>query len=341
VTWDSTRRLPTQVVAPGLTTTYAYDTTSGGGSGGGGSGTNKRFWRVHITNANGAGFGGTYYANIAEIQMFETAGGPDLARTAPTIINSTVNSSYGPTLAVDGDFTTTTSLVNGSAGPPYTNMYWGADFGAGASKSIQAVSITAWASDPSATPSDFTVDSSPDGITWTTAWSVTGQSGWGAGETRLFVNPSYTYTHSFWGAHAYWRALMGAHASGNWSAAEQQYRATPGGADQASGATITASSALTGYAATMAHDGNASTFWVSSGGAAGQYIQYHFSSAVTLAEVLWTARNDGYYAEAPTAGTMQYSDDGTTWHEAFGLRNTAGWTTNGQSFTFTDPAYKP
>jgi hypothetical protein len=336
-TWDATRRIPTTVAAPGLTTTYVYDNPSGGSGGGGPGSGARRFWRLQISNSNGAGFGGNYYANMAEVQMFETAGGPDLARNASTILSSQVNSSYPASQSVDGDWTTTSSLITTSA-PPYPNMYWEIDFGAGANKSINAVSITAWTT-ATGTPSDFVVEWSSDGLNWTQAWAVSGQANWGAGETRLFVNPSYAYSGSFWGSHTYWRALMGQHVGGNWSAAELQFRAAPGGSDELAGAIVSASTQISGtYAPSKAHDGNASTFWVSNTGAQGQWIQYQFSSAVPLAEVYWTARNDGYSEEAPTSGTMEYSDDGSTWHFGFKLRNTSGFT-NGSSNTNTDPAY--
>lgn len=38
-------------------------------------------------------------------------------------------------------------------------------------------------------PASFDVQSSDDGVTWTTEWSVTGQTGWGAAETRTFPRP--------------------------------------------------------------------------------------------------------------------------------------------------------
>lgn len=52
-TWDSTRRLPTQVAAPGLTTSYAYDSPTGGSpySGGGGGGVGGQLGRT-VTGAS-------------------------------------------------------------------------------------------------------------------------------------------------------------------------------------------------------------------------------------------------------------------------------------------------
>ena len=126
-TWDATRHVPTQIVAPGLTTTFSYDTGSGSGSGGGGFGTGKRFWRIRFT---GSGGGSPYSVRLSEIQLFGAAGGPELARSATNVIG-TANSSYPNRNANNGSIGDLV-LFNASSAPPYVNVYWGIDFGPGA-----------------------------------------------------------------------------------------------------------------------------------------------------------------------------------------------------------------
>jgi YD repeat-containing protein len=335
-TWDGTRRVPTRIVAPGLTTAITYDAPGGGGGGGGGGVSSAhRYWRVQITD-NGGAAGGQDYSNFAEVQMYTGAGTAGLLSSSSTISSSAASSSYPATNAVDGDPTTTVSLVS-TPPPPFANMYWQVDFGAGGDQAVNAVSIMAWTT-PAGAPVSFHVDWSADGVTWRTGWTISNQRNWGGDENRLFVNPSYSYTGSFWGAHKYWRAWPGGHAYGNWSAAELQFRSTPGGSDTLGSATLSASSQFnTTYGVPKAHDSNPSTAWVSSSGAVGGWYEAQYGTAVALGEIVWTARNDGYSGESPTGATMQFSDDGTHWANAWGWHYSA-WP-NGGSATFTDPTY--
>lgn len=84
-----------------------------------------------------------------------------------------------------------------------------------------------------------------------------------------------------------------------------------------SGGTASASSALSGWAASQAFDGNTNTGWapstVYSGGT--EWLQYQFSSIVTASYISLTMRHDAswWLTQAPTAFVIQGSPDGSTW----------------------------
>jgi hypothetical protein len=143
------------------------------------------------------------------------------------------------------------------------------------------------------------------------------------------------------GPHAYWRVLVTAVNGGGTFGAEVseiQFRATVGGASLTSGGTAIAGSTGSGSAAN-AFDG-ASTYWDSaSGSIAGgtSWIGYHFATPVQVAEVFVEENGPGVTSLGPTAGTVQYSDDGSTWHDAWALTFVNWFTLNPQ--TFADPDF--
>lgn len=343
IEWDGHTRLPAVITTPTLKAEVDYVSASGsGGPPPPPTTTTHRYWRLRIINAGGVS-STSYYANMAEVQMFEGAGMVDLASSA-TAASSRANSpTYGANKANDGNLSTLVSLLNGVDGPPFDNMYWSADFGAATPRLIKAVSVTAPLSNSVSAPIEFAVEWSDDNVTWSEQWHVSSQLNWHEGETRLFTQPGYSYTGSFWGAHLYWRLLGTEHwssSSGTVSSAELQYRATPGGVNQALGGTPTAQNYIaSAYAPVKAHDGLITTEWVANS-APETWIQYQFTSAVPLAEFRWTARSDGYPQESPTAGVVLYSDNGTSWHPAFSFKKSAAWT-SGESFNFTDANYVP
>lgn len=342
IQWDSHLRLPSVVTTPTLKTEVNYVAASGGGEPPPPTTTTHRYWRLKIIDA--AGVSSTnYYANMAEVQMFEGAGLGDRAISAIAASSTTNSPTYVAAKANDGDIATVVSLLNGVDPPPFDNMYWSADFGAGTPRLIKAVAITAPLANPASAPIEFGVEWSDDAVTWSEQWHVSGQLNWHEGDTRLFTDPSYSYTGSFWNAHAYWRLVSTERASGSsgsFAAVELQYRATPGGANQAIGGTPTSQNSYSSsYVAAKAHDGLTTTEWVSQS-APDTWIQYQFTSAVSISEIRWTARSDGYPDQSPVAGLVLYSDNGTTWRPAFTLRKTTVWT-SGESFNFTDPTYVP
>lgn len=192
-------------------------------------------------------------------------------------------------------------------------------------------------------PGSFDIVYSDDAATWTTAWSVTGQTGWTQAEIRTFNAPTYTpaaYTGSKYGAHKYWRTLFLANSGGAvYGFGELEMRATPGGATQCAGGTASASSTFSGLSPANLFDGTASTVW---GNASGvglcHWVEYAFPSPVSVGQVAMRARNDAGYPQAPTDVIVEFSDDDTKWHYAWHFTTPANWTQN-ELRTFTDPNY--
>lgn len=140
--------------------------------------------------------------------------------------------------------------------------------------------------------------------------------------------------------HRYWRLAFYA----NWSTAtgtqirEIEFRATIGGADQASGGTASGSTGTTA-AASLAFDNSVanstSTHWAASHSAYAQsWIAYDFGAPVTVKQ--WAIAPNSVNFE-PRVHGIQYSDDGTTWIEAQNDYQ-ATWTPGSfTAFSFTDP----
>lgn len=135
------------------------------------------------------------------------------------------------------------------------------------------------------------------------------------------------------GTHSYWRIRITANVSSNYSSiSEIQFRATPGGADQASGGTASASgSYASGYEASKAFDDSNSTQWASNA-ALPSWISYQFPSPVAVQEVAIISTGAAYgdpgRSEAPKTFTIQYSDDGTAWTTAASPSDQTGWGLN-------------
>lgn len=120
-----------------------------------------------------------------------------------------------------------------------------------------------------------------------------------------------------------WRLYMTAKptAGSYMSACEVEMRNTPGGPNLASGGTATASTFQTtgggvpsgGWTPAMAFDGvkTSASAWTASSATAPQWLEYAFTSPVTIEEVtLYTKHNDP--GGTPSSFDVQYYD-GTTW----------------------------
>lgn len=136
-------------------------------------------------------------------------------------------------------------------------------------------------------------------------------------------------------AHRYWRIEWVA-SSDRPAIAEVEMRTTPGGADQCSGGTASASSYSyfgSGDPA-YAFDNDLNTRWLSNFGASPEWLQYDFGSGndKEIVEIKLTSEA-GAWAGSPTAGRVLYSDDGSSFTEAWTF-STPGWRGNGTSQTF-------
>jgi hypothetical protein len=130
-----------------------------------------------------------------------------------------------------------------------------------------------------------------------------------------------------------WRIYCYTAQSGgsNIAIAEIQMRASPGGSDECTGGTISASYDNGSYPKENAFDNNVSNFWWTA--STSQWIQYTFASEKTILEIVITARNDGFYSDSPSAFDIQYHD-GSSWVTVLSKTGITNWT-NGESKTYT------
>jgi hypothetical protein len=135
-------------------------------------------------------------------------------------------------------------------------------------------------------------------------------------------------------AHSYWRVNVSAIGGGFYvQIAEVEMRATTGGADQCNGGTAIAS--VQAAPAGDAFDNTQTTAWRGSAGPVlPAWIGYHFTSAVSVTEYTLANTSTADSPRMPTAWTLEYSDDGTTWTVADTRTGQTGWV-DGQIRTYT------
>jgi hypothetical protein len=156
------------------------------GSGGVGPGAH-RYWRILITANNGS----ASFFGLTEVRMFNSAAVNRIqtnTSTAPALASSQINATNRAYNAFDNS-TTTSGWLSATATPPQW-VRW--DFQAtGAAPPLAAVEVKDITIFPShnalnASPRDFELQWSDDDISWTTALSVTNQTGWVVGTGRNF-----------------------------------------------------------------------------------------------------------------------------------------------------------
>lgn len=147
--------------------------------GGGGGGSGHRYWRAYITAGNGA-----TATSAAEFGLRDTVGGSSIATGGTPSASTEFNSSFDAAKAFDGNPSTLWSAASNSGFPAWLAY----DFGTAVD--IVEVSYTC-RNDAVANQAwrNFSIQYSDDNSTWTTSWSVTNQTGWSLGETRVFTKP--------------------------------------------------------------------------------------------------------------------------------------------------------
>lgn len=304
-----------------------------------------RYWRIYIT---AGGDGGQSHVSFGELEMAETLLGPNVCDGGTPLASSQYSASYTVAQAFDGSLITLPWHAANGSSPPQWVRY---DFGAGNERDINEVRISArqstWANQA---PGDFSIQFSDDGVTWTEKWAVTGEGGWTGYEVRRFQNPAARmpkYTGSVHGAHLYWRTTM-LTAGSLVQYAEQEFRAVPDGADQATGGTATASSQNSTplWAVGNAFDGDPSSGWASSDNVPEAWVQYQFPAPVEVSGVNILPLNGFAYHQTRTPERMavQYSDDGSHWSIAWFEMGVPQWSSgdpvgNPSDRLFLDPYY--
>lgn len=207
-----------------------------------------RYWRINVSANNGSAGN----VAIAEMELRASSGGADLTTPYPTLTSGD-ESSFPFINALDNN-TSTFHQWLGATLPKYA----GVDFGS-ATKDIVQISITAHMSYSDRCPKDFSIQWSDDGSTWTTAWSVTGQTGWTSGQTRVFTG-RYTLaatsgSFAFTG-NAATLSYAPAGATYTLATASGSFALTGNTSSLAAGRTLVSAAAnyaLTGQAASVAH----------------------------------------------------------------------------------------
>lgn len=139
------------------------------------------------------------------------------------------------------------------------------------------------------------------------------------------------------GAHFYWRLNVSETSAGlNISIAELGFLDGEGGTNQATdGVASTSGNHGSGESGDQAFDGNAATYWNCDDSSGAGWISYYFGNAVEVGAVSIQARADSP-DDAPRDFTVQYSDDGVTWEDAWTVSGQVSWTA-GEVREFPDP----
>ena len=304
-----------------------------------------RYWRINVSAVTS----GTLLS-ILEMEMRESIFGPNVcaggvATASDTLAGSSASYAFDGSLRDLSTGATQDAWATNSGALPAWLKY---DFGVGVTKDIVAISIQGRQGGfgPGQQAKDYTVEWSDDNSTWTVAWSVTGAV-IGEFEFHLSVDPSWSepsYVGSPYGSHEFWRiyTMRPQTASDAPAIGEIEFRATPGGADQASGGTAVADAVFgAGLEASKAFDNNATTLWSSTdkGLVNFAWIYYQFASPVEVAEFIIKSRHDVAAQTSPRFFALQFADSSSgPWTTVLVPPSQIGWSLS-ETRTFTDPDF--
>lgn len=136
-----------------------------------------RYWRVVCKDLQG----GAITLSVAEMELRESAGGSDVATTSTALDGSVFSAGQGAANCFDGNASTTWQVTSGNQ--PAWHYH---DFGSGVTKSVMELGIMADASSGNGAPTAIYLQRSSDALGWTSVISLTGITGWVAGQTRYF-----------------------------------------------------------------------------------------------------------------------------------------------------------
>lgn len=212
----------------------------------------------------------------------------------------------------------------------------GWDFGSGNDKDIVEVALTVHASFPTRCPSLFAIEYSDDNATWFTLFWVTKETWSGAGPHVFSLSQTTADNDA-----NYWCALDIETDADGAALGCREIDWFEGGANITSGGSPVSMPSLSGFPNTNAYDNNTSTLWQGANGLVkGKWIGYDFGTAVTVDELRWTARNDGFHSQSAISGKVCYSDDGIVWLESWTFNDPTAYT-SGETRTFLAPPTAP
>lgn len=144
--------------------------------------------------------------------------------------------------------------------------------------------------------------------------------------------------------HRYWRCDVTAGTT-YIACAKLVWRLTSGGTDQTTtGGSGFADSfyAPESLVVANAYDADINTKWASNGTGTAGYIGWDFGAGneKDITAVAWTVRNDGSWAQVPSAMDIQWSDDGSTYTTEWSITSMP-FTGAGQTIEFVEPAPIP
>ena len=300
---------------------------------GAGSGTAHRYWRVRWVLAQDAGS----TASIALVEMYTGVFGGQNVCTGGIPIFSGQDSGAAAN-AFDADLDNIwADTVTGVPG-----AYIGYDFGVGNEQDVKSVLMQARSNNSfvGQSPASFAVEWSDDNVSWTPAFSTTGQT-WTTIEAKLYRLSAPAWT-SF-GSRRHWRGffhkMVGATsvAASIFGIAEMELRTSVGGADQTGSGTASSSGDLSAtFDAAKAFDNNSSTFWTRGGGVnTGQWLAYDMGAGndIDVLEIALRVRPDAF-REDPASFRLQASSDGVNWETVYVIPLQSTWTA-GEQRVFT------
>jgi hypothetical protein len=158
----------------------------GGASGGGGVAPGAhRYWRLYIT----ANDGNASFMGLTELALRKADGSSIGAyvSTSNPVYSTFINASNDFPRAFDGNIVNSGWLSSTAASPQYIGMDVQSAVGALFSPvEVRYFDIYGSHNAPDASPKDCELQWSDDGVAWTTALAVTGETGWAANEMRTF-----------------------------------------------------------------------------------------------------------------------------------------------------------
>lgn len=151
-------------------------------------------------------------------------------------------------------------------------------------------------------------------------------------------NSSAAGASSPYGSHAYWRLFVTNTNGGTVvNVGELNFKDASGSTIPATGGTASASS-NDGNAPASAFDGSLSSIWRATSGA-NEWLRYQFAAPVAVAQIVLYTPTSGtdFINRAPKDCKLQYSDDGSTWSDAFSFTNYLPVSGYGETYPFVAP----
>ena len=274
-----------------------------------------RYWGISIsaTNEDPAG-----NVDVAELRFFDDTGACiSDGLTGFAKAGWTGNSGKAASDGLSDGLTGTLEIASYTGGS-LPMIYW-FDFGSPVNPALmQVVGVTEEFN--ASCPKDFAMVYSDDALAWTAVASTTDETDWQYNEDRTLENPdnapAWTGQNAF--ASTQWTVRMEDYYSSyfGWGMAELEFYETIGG-EKVVPVSIAASDSLGGYPPSNLIDGNAGTFWTTSGSTPAKNvvnITATFASPVSIAQIGMRARpdsDDQIGRQMPKEVRVSYEDGAT------------------------------